>query len=369
MHTENDKRIVLTLDAGGTNFVFSAIQGNKEVAGPVGLPSNAHDLDKCLDTIIDGFRQVRSELSDAPSAISFAFPGPADYPKGIIFDLQNLPAFRGGVALGPMLESIFDVPVFINNDGDLYAYGEALAGYLPYVNGLLQDAGSPKRYKNLFGITLGTGFGGGLVTDGRLYLGDNSAASEVWLLRNKLDPATYAEEGVSIRGAQRIYAELCNITQDEAPTPKEIFDIGMGRLEGNREAAREAYSLLGEVLGDAIASILNIADSIVVIGGGISGARELIIPSLMRELNGHYTNKKGEKYSRIVQQAFNLEDEQELKVFLTGDSKTVTVPRTDIHIDYDPMSRTGIGFSKIGTSKAIALGAYAFALYSLNQNV
>jgi len=58
---------------------------------------------------------------------------------------------RGGVALGPMLEERFGIPTFINNDGDLFVYGEAIAGFLPYVNGLLEKAGSPKRYKNLFG--------------------------------------------------------------------------------------------------------------------------------------------------------------------------------------------------------------------------
>jgi glucokinase len=64
-------------------------------------------------------------------AISFAFPGPSDYPRGIIGDLGNLPCFRGGVALGPMLEDTFEIPVFINNDGDLFAYGEAIGGFLP----------------------------------------------------------------------------------------------------------------------------------------------------------------------------------------------------------------------------------------------
>ena len=140
-------------------------------------------------------------------AISFAFPGPADYPAGIIGDLGNLPGFRGGVALGPMLEDRFQIPVFINNDGDLFVYGEAIAGFLPYVNGLLEKAGSPKRYKNLFGVTLGTGFGGGIVRNGELFIGDNSMAGEVWLLRNKLDPAMNAEEGASIRAVRRVFAE------------------------------------------------------------------------------------------------------------------------------------------------------------------
>src|SRR4030042_6141259 len=93
-------RVVLTLDAGGTNFVFSAIQSDQEIIAPVALPSHAHDLKKCLDTIKKGFRKCLEAVPEEPSAISFAFPGPADYPGGIIGDLVNLPAFRGGVALG-----------------------------------------------------------------------------------------------------------------------------------------------------------------------------------------------------------------------------------------------------------------------------
>ncbi len=64
-------------------------------------------------------------------AISFAFPGPADYIHGIIGDLPNFPAFRGGIALGPYLEERFGMPVFINNDGNLFAYGEAIAEHSP----------------------------------------------------------------------------------------------------------------------------------------------------------------------------------------------------------------------------------------------
>jgi len=184
MDIKYDNRIVMTLDAGGTNFVFSAMRGLNAIVDPITLPSNANNLDNCLNSIVDGFKEVRSKLKEKPVAISFAFPGPADYPNGIIGDLGNLPAFRGGIALGPMLEEIFDLPVFINNDGDLFAYGEAIAGLLPEVNKMLEQADSPKRYNNLFGITMGTGFGGGLVYNNQLYIGDNSAGSEIWLMRN-----------------------------------------------------------------------------------------------------------------------------------------------------------------------------------------
>jgi glucokinase len=186
MNLLKDERIILTLDAGGTNFVFSAVQYGKEIIDPVIFPSNGHDLELCLSTIENGFDQVIHMVRERPVAISFAFPGPTDYRNGIIGDLQNLPAFRGGVALGPMLEDKFDMPVFINNDGDLYAYGEAIAGFLPYINGLLENVGNPKRYRNLVGFTLGTGFGAGIVRDGELFLGDNSGSGEVSLLRNNL---------------------------------------------------------------------------------------------------------------------------------------------------------------------------------------
>ena len=147
MNYSADKRIVMTLDAGGTNLVFNAIQGNEPVLEDIIIPTHPDNLDKCLSSIVDGLNRVNKRISEIPAAISFAFPGPADYPNGIIGDLPNLPAFRGGIALGPMLQEKFNLPVFINNDGNLYAYGEAIAGYLPYLNALLEQAGSLKGIK------------------------------------------------------------------------------------------------------------------------------------------------------------------------------------------------------------------------------
>ena len=116
----------MTLDAGGTNFRFAAIRGGKPATETVLLPSNGDDLDDCLANLVEGFTRVRDLCPEPPVAISFAFPGPADYPNGIIGDLHNLPGFRGGVALGPMLADNFGIPVFTNNDGDLFTLGEAI---------------------------------------------------------------------------------------------------------------------------------------------------------------------------------------------------------------------------------------------------
>jgi glucokinase len=365
MHTDQDQRVVMTLDAGGTNFVFSAMQANKEVVAPITLPSNGHDLTQCLATIVDGFTQVRNVLQQPPVAISFAFPGPADYPAGIIGDLANLKAFRGGVALGPMLREKFGLPVFINNDGDLFAYGEAIAGLLPEVNGRLAAHGSAKRYNNLFGITLGTGFGGGIVRRGELFIGDNAAAGEIWVVRNKLHNRSFAEEGVSIRAVQRVYLDHAKVRHPQTPTPEEIYHFACGWEGGDQAAAVRAFAELGETVGDALANAISLIDGLVVIGGGLAGAAALFLPKVVEEMNGAIETLQGARVPRMEMQVFNLEDEQQLAAFLQGQQREIFVPGTDKTVIYDGFKRIGIGLSRLGTSRAVAVGAYAFALHVL----
>lgn len=364
---DHDPRVVMTLDAGGTSFRFSAMRGNQQVTPTTVMPSNADNLDRCLGNIIEGFTTTRQKCPEPPVAISFAFPGPADYPNGIIGDLPNLPAFRGGIALGPMLEEKFQIPTFINNDGDLFTYGEAIAGFLPYVNGLLEKSGSPKRFKNLFGVTLGTGFGGGIARDGELFLGDNSIAGEVWLLRHKLAPTMNAEEGASIRAVRRVYAQRAGISFEQAPEPKAISEIGLGTQPGNRAAAIEAFRQLGEVVGDALGSALTLIDGLAVIGGGLSGAWPLFLPPLIDELNGTYTGPDGKPFRRLASKAFNLQDPAQMEQFLKGEAREIRVPHSARTLKYDPAQRIGIGVSRLGTSEAIAIGAYAFALRKLGN--
>jgi glucokinase len=319
-----------------------------------------------LGNIVEGFSQVKSRCPIAPVAISFAFPGPADYPAGIINNMSNLPAFRGGVALGPMLEEKFGIPVYINNDGDLFVYGEAICGFLPYVNDLLEQAGSPKRYKNLFGITLGTGLGGGIVRNGELFIGDNSVGGEAWLLRNKLAPSINAEEGACIRAVRRTYAEVADISLDKVPEPKTICDIAAGTAEGNQKAAVEAFRRLGEVAGDAIAQALTLVDGLAVIGGGISGAYPLFLPALVDAMNDVYHKPEG-PLQRLIARAFNLENPAEREVFLKGETRTLTVPGSTRTVQYDPLQRTAVGISRLGTSEAVAIGAYAYAIRMLDS--
>ena len=260
---KKDNRIVATLDAGGTNFVFGAMKAGEFIIDPVSVPAQSHDLDLCLQNMVNGFQQVFDKLDEKPVAISFAFPGPADYPNGIIGGyLPNFPSFRDGVALGAFLEGKFGVPVFINNDGDLFAYGEALCGMLPEINNRLKELGSAKQYKNLIGYTLGTGFGIGVVIDNNLNRGDNSCV-ETFCLRHRDMPNVIVEDGVAIRAVCRVYGEQSG-NPNHGLTPKDICEIADGTREGDQAAAKEAFASLGRVAGAAISTAVTIIDGLVV---------------------------------------------------------------------------------------------------------
>lgn len=362
----NDNRIVITLDAGGTNLVFGAMRGCEYITEPITYPSNAHDLDMCLDTMVRGFREVIDSLDEKPVAISFAFPGPADYPNGIIGGyLPNFPSFRDGVALGPFLQHEFGIPVFINNDGDLFAYGEALCGALPELNKRLEAAGSNKRYSNMLGYTFGTGFGVGMVVNGRLNRGDNSCV-ETFCLPHKTKPGIIVEDGVAVRAIKRVYAEASGDINHKFE-PKEICEIADGRREGNIEAARRAFAEFGQTAGDAMAIAAQLVDGIIVIGGGITAARHWILPSLLSEMRSELATLSGDAVKRVQMQVFNLDDPAEFDAFAKGNSKTIAVRGTDLTVEYDDMKRIGVTFSKLGASKAISAGAYAFALSKIDE--
>lgn len=363
----HDNRIVITLDAGGTNLVFGAMRGCEYITEPVTYPSNAHDLDLCLDTMVKGFRHVIDSLDEKPVAISFAFPGPADYPNGIIGGyLPNFPSFREGVALGAFLQNEFGIPVFINNDGDLFAYGEALCGALPQLNKRLEECGSKKRYRNLLGYTFGTGFGVGMVVNGELNRGDNSCV-ETFCLPHKTKSGIIVEEGVAVRAIKRVYAEASG-DYNHNFEPKEICEIADGKRPGNIEAARKAFAEFGATAGDAMAIAAQLVDGIIVIGGGITAARHWILPALLGELRSEFATLGGESVRRVQMQVFNLDDQAEFEAFAKGNTKTVNVRGTNLTVEYDDMKRIGVTFSKLGASKAISAGAYAFALSKIDSN-
>ena len=126
MQLNTDSRIVMTLDAGGTNLRFSAMRGNQLLFEPIPMPSEADNLTRCLANIVEGFTQ---SARGAPSRRwRSASPSPA---RPIIRRASSAtwatcPASAAASPWGRCWKNDFGLPDFINNDGDLFVYGEAI---------------------------------------------------------------------------------------------------------------------------------------------------------------------------------------------------------------------------------------------------
>lgn len=360
--------LILTLDAGGSHFHFSAMKEGNEIGESIRIPAEVHDLKACINQLKEGFKKLMGKHAENPAAISFAFPGPADYRNGVIGDLPNLPAFRGGIPLGPILEQEFGIPVFIRNDGDLFCYGESKSGYLLWLNRHLEESGNPKRYHNLIGVTLGTGFGCGISIAGKLLEGDTGAAAEGWKLRNLRHPYSSIEESVSIAGLKRMYAEQIAMDPAQAPEPEAIYQIAIGEMEGVQPAAREAFLRYGAVVGEALATMITLIDGPVVIGGGISGAYPVFAGAMLDQLRSSFDHLNGSRSSRIIQTVYNTEQAYGLKQFLRDDYEEVMWKEEKVKVSYEPQKKLAVGLSKLGTEKAIMTGAYYYALDRLKSH-
>jgi predicted NBD/HSP70 family sugar kinase len=216
----------------------------------------------------------------------------------------------------------------------------------------------------MLGFTFGTGFGFGFVMNGKLNLGDNSCV-ETFCLKHRDHPEYIVEDGVAIRAVKRVYRELSG--DERTLEPKDIFDIAEGKLEGDAEAAKEAFASLGRVAGAAISAAVTIIDGLVVIGGGVSAASHWIMPALLKEMRSKLHTLGGDEVNLVQMKVYDLENADEFALFAKGETKKVKVYGEERYVDYDCQKRVGIAISKLGASKAVSVGAYAFALSELDK--
>jgi hypothetical protein len=123
---------------------------------------------------------------------------------------------------------------------------------------------------------------------------------------------------------------------------------------------------MGHVAGLAIAQAAQLMDGIVVIGGGISASAKFFMPALLEEMRGTVRTLGGDVLQRVQMKVYNLDDEAEFAEFAKGEARELKIYGTDKTVTYDPQKRIGIVLDKIGTSLAISVGAYDFALAELD---
>ena len=236
------------VDLGATNLRIGVIE-NGGLDIPYSVPiQNTETPEDLIEQLVEGVRMV---VGPHTPSIGIGVPSVVDPDKGIVYDVQNIPSWKE-VHLADILEKEFSVPVAINNDANCFAWGE-------YCHGV----GATHSVRSMIGLILGTGFGSGLVLDGRLYSGPHCGAGEVGMLPYKESIFEHYCSGQFFeREVQQSGAEVYERATQGDPKAMELFQefgrhVGMGI-----QAVMYAYDPELIVLGGSAAKALHLYEDV-----------------------------------------------------------------------------------------------------------
>ncbi|WP_040599171.1 ROK family protein [Patulibacter medicamentivorans] len=249
------------VDVGGTKVAVALLDGTT-LADSLLEPTAVDDPRALLDQIS---RMVR-ELGDV-SAVGVGVPSVIRIADGKVMSTTNIAAFRD-VALRDALTERLGVPVHVDNDGNLATLSEAWDDDLRLL------------YRSLVGVTVGTGIGSGIVLDGRPLHGSRTSAVELGHLTISADPT----DGAPPAGTAPLPTSLEHWASGRA---LDRLALARGFSDGSAvtDAAQtgdpraiDALRILGERVGIGIASLITLLEpEVVVVGGGVSRAGELLV--------------------------------------------------------------------------------------------
>lgn len=261
--------LALGIDVGGTNIRFGVFDGY-QLIDSVRLEANFSQV--CKDNpaesatlavvhVLSG--EIVNIIEKYPDiqAVGIGFPGFIHPNSKKIIQSPNLPGLsyfdlQGGLA------TVLDLPVTIENDANAAAYGEYCL------------AGKPEG--GLIYLGLGTGVGGGLIVDGKLYTGQHGFAMEIGHI---IIEAGGRQCGCGNKGCMEQYASASGVAMSYYnATQQRLSAHQIAELVGGGDkAAIDAYVLAANALAQALASIAKVLDiKNVVIGGGMAAAWSLM---------------------------------------------------------------------------------------------
>ena len=151
------------IDLGGTNIRTGAVENGKIINRHAVATPKTDNPQVVIDAIIEGIRFAAD--GKEIESIGIGVPSVVDWQKGIVYNVVNIPSWKE-VHIKDILEKEFSVPVAVNNDANCFALGEKMFG-------------EASAFTDVVGLTIGTGVGSGLIINGSLYSGRNTAAGEV----------------------------------------------------------------------------------------------------------------------------------------------------------------------------------------------
>ncbi|MFO7882542.1 MAG: ROK family protein [Kosmotogaceae bacterium] len=267
-------KCALAIDVGGTSVKYALVDLSGKIIYnyPKSRPINSKGK---REEILEGFISVLRELfnkaddkSITTLGISCGVPGPFDYNRGIslIKGLDKYNAIYGvnlKVEFRKRLGLLEDYPVLFEEDSSVFLRGEAWFG-------------SAKNYRNIIGVTLGTGFGSAFMKNGKIVREGAGVPPLAWIGGLPYGDGLF-DDYASKRGIERIFNKMCN-------RKLTVKNIAAEARAGNT-CAKEVFKEIGKLIGSFLKPMVyDFKADCVVMGGQISNAFDLLEPSLKNEL-------------------------------------------------------------------------------------
>lgn len=294
------------IDLGGTNIAAGIVDENYRIVRKGSVPTNAA---RPTDEIAGDMAGLCLTLAEEEGiglpqieACGIASPGTVNSETGVVEFSNNIP-----MLYYPMVEKISEFlgmeRVCIDNDANAAALGEALAG-------------SAKGAKSAVMVTLGTGVGGGIIIDGKIYPGFNHAGAELGHMVIEKDgrPCTCGR-----RGCWEAYSSatgLINMTREKMEETKdtvmwEMCDYDLNKVSGRTafnamklhydKAGREVCEKYISYLATGITNIMNIFQpEVITIGGGVCNEGDPLFVPLREQAYKEDFARNSKKHPRIV---------------------------------------------------------------------
>ncbi|MHB8339183.1 MAG: ROK family protein [Ignavibacteriaceae bacterium] len=267
------EKYAIGVDLGGTNVKVGIVSQNGKIIKKVSVETKAQGgPEKVIQQIKKSIDEVLNKNELRIHGIGIGSPGTVSTKKGTVEDPPNLPGW-GKVNLGKIIQKEFKIDVKVENDANAAAIGEMIFG-------------AGKSYESFVMVTLGTGVGGGIIYNRKLFRGEFGAAGEIGHISIDINGPqckcgsfgcveTYLGNSYIVK---RVQTELEN-NQSSKIWQLINNDLNLltpiiiqAALEQGDEYAKGVVQSLGKYLGTALASVGNCLDNgTFIIGGGVGG--------------------------------------------------------------------------------------------------
>ncbi|NQT23329.1 MAG: ROK family protein [Candidatus Omnitrophica bacterium] len=279
-----NKKFYIGIDIGATNTKFGLVDGKGRIKSKKVIRTSCYNgaaqFVSIAKDIVYLFIKEKKLKKNQLCGIGIGAPGAIDSNKGIVHYLTNLKGWKG-IHLRKMIESKLGIRAYLDNDANVMAIGEF-------------SFGAGRGSKNMIGVTLGSGVGGGLVLDGRVYRGTNMAGGEIGHVPVNVEGPKCACGGSGcleayvgspyivkktlklIKGKKTAIMKLIK-GKTSRLTPKIIYKAA---LKGD-PIAKRILRETGIYLGVGLTGIINLLNpDAVVIGGGVANAGRFIFDAV-----------------------------------------------------------------------------------------